>query len=279
LQNQVSDKPKPARRTGVLRYVQPAGDVMASVKIVEEGPDRQSPLALKIAACTRILHQEGVLDYSGHVSARIPGTEEFLIQSFDDSRAGLLPDRLLRVDLDGVLRAGAPKLKPPIEFWLHAEIYRHRPDVSAVAHLHPEFATLFTLVEGVALRPVKLHAARWASGIPVSQFPGHVSTRALGKELAETLGHHHAALMRAHGAVVVAESVPALLVDVVHFEENAKAQFQASLLGALAPLAESELGVLAEQANRDSHVPKLWKYYVGRGIEAGVIPQTWGQSL
>lgn len=241
--------------------------------------DIRGSLALQVAACTRLLHWEGVLDYSGHVSARCPRADEFLIQSFDDGRATVLPERVLRVGLDGELRSGAPGLRPPIEFWIHAEIYRARPDVAAVAHAHPEFATVFTLARGEPLQPVKLHAARWAGGIPVSRFPGHVTSPQQGRELAATLGACHAALMRAHGAVVVAESVPALLVDVVHFEENAKAQFQAAQLGALEPLSPEELALLAQQANRSSHVPKLWKYYVERGVAAGVLPGAWEAAL
>lgn len=243
------------------------------------GVEACAALEIEVATCTRLLHQEGILDYSGHVSARIPGTAEFLIQPVDDSRATLAPDRLLRMDLEGVVRAGGPGLRPPIEFWLHAEIYRQRPDVGAIVHAHPEYATLFTLVEGAVLRPCKPHAARWASGIPVFPFPGHIATPALGKELATVLGNRDAALMRAHGAVLVGESVPALLVDAVHFEENAKAQYHASLLGRLAPLSEKELSPLAEPSKRGAHVFKLWSYYVGRGVAAGLIPGDWEPQL
>ena len=49
-------------------------------------------LRVKIAVCTRVMNMEGLIDYSGHVSARLPDNSGILIQSFDDSRAALEPD-------------------------------------------------------------------------------------------------------------------------------------------------------------------------------------------
>ena len=67
------------------------------------------------------------------------------------------------------------------------------------------------------------HAFRWARGIPVLSVPAKINDRDMGADLARTLGLHNAALMRAHGAVIVAESVEALMIDAIHFTENAEA--------------------------------------------------------
>ena len=60
-----------------------------------------STLRKQIAACTRIMNMEGLIDYSGHISVRLPHNDGILIQSYDDSRATLEPDRLLVGDLKG----------------------------------------------------------------------------------------------------------------------------------------------------------------------------------
>src|SRR5581483_5519321 len=112
---------------------------------------------------------------------------------------------------------------------------------------------------------------RWASGIPIHPNPSHIKSKQEGEELAETLGPHHAALLRAHGGVCVAESLEALLVDAVHFEENARAEVQALAIGPLLPLTEDELQLLYAKANRDQHIGKLWRYYVGVGVGKGVL--------
>jgi ribulose-5-phosphate 4-epimerase/fuculose-1-phosphate aldolase len=224
----------------------------------------------RLAACCRILHQERVLNYSGHVSARVPGRNAFLIHPFDKSRAAVAANDILICDFDCRLETDSPRGKPPIESAIHAEIYRARPDVQAVAHTHSELAAAFTLAQATLL-PMKSHAARWASGIPTHPDPSHITTPEQGRELAATLAHHHAALLRAHGSVMVAESVEALLVDCVHFDENARAQVQALAIGPLLPLTVAEIDLLERRSNRDQHVQKLWAYYVENGLTSRLL--------
>jgi L-ribulose-5-phosphate 4-epimerase len=236
-------------------------------------------LRAEIAACTRILNMEGLIDYSGHISARLPDGSGFLIQSFDDSRAAIEPDDLLVCDYDGNLLDGPDDKRPPAEVYIHSEIFKARPDVNSIGHFHPETATMFTLVEDQPLVPVKNHAARWMDGIPVHPDSAHVNTPDLGKALADTLGDCHAALIRAHGVVVTAEDVRALLIDSVHFEENAETLFRAAALGRIRPLSREELQEFDARFNRGRHIAKLWKYYAGRGVEAGTVPAAWLAAL
>ncbi len=235
-------------------------------------------LRQEISACTLLLNDLGILGYSGHVSARVPGREALLIQSFDQSRAELTPGSLLTCDFDGSVVAGPAGLRPPSEVYIHTEIYRARPDVQAVAHFHDDVATVFTLVRGVPLQLLKNHAVRWASGIPVHPDPSHVSDPALGRAAAQSLGPHHAMLIRAHGQVVTAESVPALFIDCVHFVENAEAMCRAASLGPVIPLSADEIAAFLRDFDRARHIYKLWKYYVGRGQANGVLPAAWTLS-
>jgi L-ribulose-5-phosphate 4-epimerase len=225
-------------------------------------------LRREVAAVTLMLNDLGILGYSGHVSARLPDGDTFLIQSFDQSRAELTPEALLICDLDGRMLSGPPGQRPPAEVFLHCEMLRARPDVNSVAHFHHDRTTTFTLVEDVQLVAIKNHAIRWASGIPVHADPSHVNTPERGRALASTLAAHNAALIRA-------ESAPALLIDCVHFVENAEAMYDASLLGRVKPLTEAEIALFTQDLKRDKHIAKLWTYYVGRARTKGVLPQAW----
>ena len=236
-------------------------------------------LRVQIAACTRIMNMDGLIDYSGHISARLPEGGGLLIQSFDDSRATLLPNRLMICDTEGNMLSGPDGAIPPREVYIHTEILKARSDVNAVGHFHPETATMFTLVENCPLVPVRNHAARWVNGIPSHPDPAHVNSPEMGRALAETLGKCHAALIRAHGVVVTAESVPALLVDSVHFEENAAALFRAASLGPVTGLSDDEMQAFLARFNRDAHVEKLMKYYAVRAANAGVVPEKWVEEL
>ena len=163
-------------------------------------------LRRELAVATRMLVDASVLNYSGHLSTRVPGASDgLLIQPVDEPRAGLRPDGVLRVRFDGTVLEGEGK--PPSELAIHTGVYRARPDVGAVAHFHHDPTTVFSMVEGVAIVPVKNHASRWAAGVPVHPDPSHISTAAQGAELAATLGSAQACLLRSHGEVVVAEDV------------------------------------------------------------------------
>ena len=229
----------------------------------------------QVAACTLMLNAEGLMGYSGHVSSRLPGSEHYLIQPFEVSRAGIKPSDLLVCDYDGKVVDGPKGTRPPAEVFLHGEILRVRRDVNAVAHFHHDLTNVFTLVEGAKLLPLKNHSIRWVSGIPTHPDPSHVSDSKLGKAVADTLGPHHALQIRAHGQVVTAESLEALLVDCVHFVENAVTMYQASLLGKVMPLTEADIGAFSREFKRVPHVSKLWTYYVGKGRAAGYLPTDW----
>jgi L-ribulose-5-phosphate 4-epimerase len=232
-------------------------------------------LAAEVAAATRILVAEKILDYSGHVSTRLPGGEGFLIQTGLDSRAELDPARLLTVDYEGNVLAGEGK--PPAELALHLEVLKARPDVESVLHCHLDLAIAFTMMKGVQLKPMRARAVRWESGIPTHPDPSHIKETEQAASLARTLGPHHAVLMRAHGLTLVAESVPALLVDAVHFQENALALMQVLQAGAVPePLTEDELVQINKHEMREFHIGKLWNYYVRRAVAANVVPAGWG---
>ncbi|MEE9124735.1 MAG: class II aldolase/adducin family protein [candidate division NC10 bacterium] len=234
---------------------------------------------IEVAACTRLLNNEGILEYSGHVSVRLPDRNTLLIQSFDASRTDLTPDELFVMDLDGKILDGPSDARPVNEVEIHSEVLRARADVNAVLHYHPNIATLFTMVEGVKLVPMKNHAYRWGSGIPTHPESWHIDTLERGRAMAETLGKHHAVMLRAHGAVIASESIPTLMVDAVHFEENAKAMYDAARLGTLKPLTSEEITEFAANFKREKHAVKLWRYFLSRGLESGAIPKDWGEML
>jgi ribulose-5-phosphate 4-epimerase/fuculose-1-phosphate aldolase len=235
-------------------------------------------IALETAATTRLLEAEGILDYSGHVSTRIPGRDAFVIQIGSTSRAEVAPDSMLVVSYDGKVLEGDGT--PPSELPIHLEILRARPDVQSVLHSHMELAIAFTMMEGVKLLPMRARASRWKSGIPMDPDPSHIKFPEQGRALARTLGPHHAVLMRAHGLCLVAESVRGLFIDAVHFKENATAQMQALQAGAKPiPLTDAEIEQIEKMEMRDWHIKKLWNYYTRKGLKDGVLPSQWKDAL
>jgi L-ribulose-5-phosphate 4-epimerase len=228
----------------------------------------------EVSAVTRLLEAEGILDYSGHVSARVPGRDALVIQIGSVSRAEVEPASMLVCDYDGKVLEGDGA--PPVELPIHTEILKARPDVQSVLHSHMELAIAFTIMEGIKLLPMRSRASRWKSGIPTDPDPSHIKLKEQGQALAKSLGSHHAVLMRAHGLCLVAESVRALFVDAIHFKENATAQMQALQAGAKPiPLSDREIAQIEKMEIRDWHIKKLWTFYAGKATKHGILPSEW----
>lgn len=233
----------------------------------------------QLAVASRMLVDLSILGYSGHLSARVggPGSrggrEHLLIQPVDEPRSGLAPEQVLEVDFDGVVVEGDGA--PPNELAIHSEIYRARPDVGAVAHVHHDATTMFTMVDGATIVPVKNHASRWARGVPVYPDPSHVSSPEKGRALAAALGDANAVLLRAHGEAIAAEDIPSLFADVVHFVENAHALSLAMTMGKVVALSDEECERFLTTFRRTRHAAKVWKFYTSGAVERGLVSGEW----
>jgi ribulose-5-phosphate 4-epimerase/fuculose-1-phosphate aldolase len=166
----------------------------------------------------RFLYKRGFIEGFGHISARLPDADRFLIV-----RHSLGPrateDDLLVMDLKGRKISGTGD--PPGEFPIHSEIYRARPDVGSVIHYHGLYSTAFTTSRHI-LRPIHSLGTIFHDGIPTYPDPKLVLDMQRGAALARALGPHRAVLMRAHGAAVTGARIDETVGAAFLFEENAR---------------------------------------------------------
>ena len=229
-------------------------------------PD-EARLRTDLVTCSRILVMQGVLGYSGHLSARV--RDGLLIQPRDLSRAALTPADLLVVDLDGNVVRGDGI--PPAETAIHTGVYRARPDVQLICHGHPAASTTFSMVDAPLL-PMRHFAFRYPKGLAIHPDPTHIRDRSQGDAVAATLGDSGACLLRSHGTVVVSDTFPNLLMDCLDIEENARTLIEAAPLGPLRPLSDAEIEQLERSYARGGHrAKKMWEHYVFLAQTAGVL--------
>ncbi|OGA25876.1 MAG: hypothetical protein A3I02_13595 [Betaproteobacteria bacterium RIFCSPLOWO2_02_FULL_67_26] len=166
----------------------------------------------------RFLYRRGFIEGFGHLSVRLPGTDQYLLTRHSlGPRA--TPDDFLVMDLEGRKVAGAGD--PPGEFPIHQEIYRARPDVGSVVHYHGMYSTAFTTSEHT-LKPIHGTATIFHDGIPVYPDPRLISTRQRGEALAKALGARRAVLLRAHGAAITGPDLRETVGSAFLFEQNAQ---------------------------------------------------------
>ncbi len=159
-----------------------------------------------IAAASRILAAQGVVDGFGHVSMRHPDAPDRFLMPRAVAPALVQPDDIMEYDLESVACAGDDR-KGFIERYIHSEIYKARPDINSVVHSHSPSVIPFGLVS----RPMQAmfhNAAFLATGVPVFDIRDDFGTTDMlvcdcprGVSLAKTLGDKNVALMRAHGSV------------------------------------------------------------------------------
>ena len=221
-------------------------------------------LKSELASAVRLLTAEGLMDFNGHVSVRTPGDpNKILINPRQVSRTAVTANDIVTTDLRG--KPLGENQDPPSETPIHTAIYRLRPDVVSVAHIHPAISTAFSVAD-VPIVPVFTLGCLFGDGVPVFDKPDLVRTDALGDELAKALGARRAALMRGHGAVVIGESVEACFTACIWLEENAKKQLLARQLGKTVRVFTAEE---TARVKRDLWTPsviqKTWDYYVDKG--------------
>jgi ribulose-5-phosphate 4-epimerase/fuculose-1-phosphate aldolase len=222
----------------------------------------------QLATGTRMMVMAELLDYSGHLSARIPGTDRVLIQPRDASRAGLTPDDILVVDLDGKLLEG--KGPPPAETAIHLGVYRAREDVFAVGHGHPPLSVLFTMVEQpmIAMRNFGFRFI----DCPVHPDPTHIRSLEQGAQVAKTLGKGRCCLLRGHGTVIACEGVQDVFIDTLEMEENARSTVQAAALGKMLPITPAEAELLGPSFTTNSYrTAKVWEHYQEKARQRGAL--------
>lgn len=212
-----------------------------------------------LVAAIRMLEAAGLIDYSGHCSARRDaGT--FYINSGASVRNALTAADIVAVNLDGALVEGAAR--PPLEFHIHAEIYRARPDVCAVLHTHPRWSTMLTMT-GVKYEPVCAQGVL-PGDVPVMDSPLSVNTAALGASLAAALGGARAVLLKSHGAVVAGADLVEAFALAIYLEENARRQYMALQVGKPYLFSESERETSRANLWSRSLFMKVWEYHRSR---------------
>lgn len=217
-------------------------------------------LRRQLADALSMMERAEVIDFNGHMSCRIPGSEHILINSGKSVRSSLAPEDIIAIDLEGKPLEG--DVVPPMEFPLHSAIYRRRPDVNAVAHTHPLWSTLFSSV-GQPVLPVTMQAAVMG---PVQAFPktASINRRDLAEELAEALGPHRVVVLRSHGAVTVGADVVEAFVLAIYLEETARRQYLARSLGEPHVLTAEEVEAIGANLRRPHLLQKVWDYHHAR---------------
>ena len=212
-----------------------------------------------ISAC-RILGEQKLVEGFGHVSARLPDRESFLLTP-RISLALVGETDLLTLNLDGKVVEGHHPA--PFEAWLHTAIMKSKPSVNAITRIHARVANMFSVTER-KLEPVHNHGSFFAGGVPVFKRPDLISTAELGAQMTQELGDDPAILLRGNGQVTVGRTIPEAVMMAIYLEETAVMLYGALQIGTPIPLSASESKERRIEALPPVDLERAWNFFKKR---------------
>lgn len=139
------------------------------------------------------------LGSSGNLSARTP--DGFMITASAASLGELTAERLVEVNHDGTSQG-----KPSSEWHFHRDIYRARPDIHGIVHVHSRYATALAC-QRLPLPPFHyMVAVTGRSEVRCAPY-ALFGTHALSAHVVEALGDGYACLLANHGLVTAGRSL------------------------------------------------------------------------
>lgn len=222
--------------------------------------DPNEQLRKDIVSAARILSRQRLVEGFGHVSARVPGSEVFMITP-RISLAMVTERELLTLNLAGEVVAG--EYPPPFEAWLHTAMMKAKPQVNAITRIHARVANMFSVTER-KLEPVHNHGSFFTGGVPVFRTPDLISSPVLGGQAAQAIGDSPALLLRGNGQVTVGRSIAEAVMMAIYLEEAAEILFGALQIGTPTPLTADESAVRRTEALPPVDLERAWNYFKSR---------------
>lgn len=196
--------------------------------------------------CGRLYRRDYVAATMGNLSVRLPG-DRILITPAGLNKGYITSGDMVVCDLDGVKLEGVHQ--PSSEIRIHLVAYKLRPDVEAVCHAHPVFATAFSLAGKPFDEAMLPELVAELGIIPLVEYATPGSDR-LSSNLVAYMERHDAFLLQAHGTLTLGASMMEAFNRTELVEHYARVLFYAGLLGSVPRLSLMEAKYLLELGGR-----------------------------
>lgn len=211
-----------------------------------------------LAGC-RILDGEGLTDAFGHLSARVPDSDDVLISARIGPGLVRSPEDVLRVSPAGEVLDGDPALIPG-EAALHLGLLKARPDAISVCRFHGPYCIAWATL-GEPLPATTGMTLMLGATIPVHDTALTITTMEAAAACAASLGAAGGVLLRGFGAVTVGGSVAQAIVRAIFLERAAAATIRARVVGMPRVYSEEQAAAFAARtAVIDEQVRRAWTY-------------------
>lgn len=205
--------------------------------------EREHRLREAICWAGRRLYEQGFAAANdGNISARIDDNS-ILTTPTGVSKGELTPEMLVLVDASGKVLAGEGR--PSSELVLHLRVYARRPDVKAIVHAHPPYATSFAVIGRPLDEPLIAEAIVHVGPVALAPYatPG---TEELPDSIEPFLHNHNALLLSNHGALTLGPDIKTAQFRMESLEFYAKITALSHQIGTPRPLAAEAIDRLRQ---------------------------------
>lgn len=157
----------------------------------------------------------------------------------------LSPEDMVVVNSEGEVVEGF--FAPSVETVLHLAIYKNRPDIRGIVHVHSPYATAFA----VARRPIPVILEETAQAIgheiPVAPY-AHCGTEELAENVVKTLGQDKKAVLLANHGLIAGDVSPSAALRACYIaERTAMIAILAQQIGSINILPPEDVKCLNEK--------------------------------
>lgn len=185
-----------------------------------------------LAACYRLVALYGWDDLVfTHISARVPGTHDFLINPYGLTFEEITASNLVRVDLAGRKTLETPYEINPAGYTIHSAIHEARQDANCVLHLHTMQGVAVSC-QKAGLLPISQQASIIVQSLSYHDYEGIALNPDEKARLQQHLGNTRHLMLRNHGLLTVGGSVADAFLSMYTFQRACEIQVLAQGNGA-----------------------------------------------
>ena len=190
----------------------------------------------------RVYNRNMVAANDGNFSVKL-NDNEFLCTPTGVSKGFMTPEYICKVDAKGNVLEANEGFRPSSEIKMHLRIYAKRPDVGAVVHAHPTFATSFAIAGIPLTKPIMPEAVIFLGEVPISPY-GTPSTMEIPDNLEPYLEDYDQVLLENHGALTWSTDLLAAYHKMESVEFYAELMYKATMLGGAQEFNKEQLDKL-----------------------------------
>lgn len=179
-----------------------------------------------LAACYRLMHEFGMVEMiANHISARVPGTtNEFLINPYGMLYEELTASSMVKIDVEGNILFNATDYGiNQAGYVIHSAIHGARHDVECIIHTHTLPGMAVSSMK-CGLMPIAQTSLRWAKGVSYHAYEGIALNLEERERLVKDLGDTDAMILKNHGLLTCAPSIPECFNNMYRLERACQLQ-------------------------------------------------------